>query len=340
MSKGRNITPEQRRQVQLLKRQGLTYRNISQQLGISLGACHKAMQHIKIWKTTENIPRKPKVRKTDCRTDRIIHRLSEADRFKTAVDIHREIQLHLDDEISVRTVQRRLSEFGLLGRVARHKPYISEKNRRARLQFAKDHLNWTEKQWSKVVFTDESKFNRMGSDGKIYVRRRTGEEYSTRCIKPTIKGGGGSVLVWGSMTINGTGPIHRIEGKMDRFVYLDIVKNILLPFAEEKLSADWMYQADNDPKHTAKIVKQFLAEKEVTILKWPAQSPDLNPIEMLWIDIDKEIKLKKPKNINDLYKTIENAWHSISIDRCIRLINSMQRRCAAVIKANGKTTKY
>lgn len=66
------------------------------------------MQHINIRKTSEIIPRKPKALNTNCRTDRFIHRLSEANRFKTAVDIHREIHSHLDNDISVRTVQRRV----------------------------------------------------------------------------------------------------------------------------------------------------------------------------------------------------------------------------------------
>ena len=57
--------------------------------------------------------------------------------------------------------------------------------------------------------------------------------------------------------MNGTGPIHRITGIMDRFVYLDIIKNVLLPFAKDKMRKNWIYQADNDPKHTALVVKEF-----------------------------------------------------------------------------------
>lgn len=223
MSKGKNITPEQRRQVQQLRKDGMSYRKIFAKLEISVMACHQAIQHIKLHGTPNNIPRKARPRKTDQRTDRKIHRLSEADRFKTAVTIHNEISTDLHEKISVRTVQRRLNEFQLYGRVARKKPLISEKNRRARIHFAKEHLNWTPQQWSRVIFTDESKFNRFGSDGKVYVRRRKGEEFRKNCIKPTVKGGGGSVLVWGSMTAKGTGPIHRITGIMDRYVYLNIV---------------------------------------------------------------------------------------------------------------------
>lgn len=281
MSKGKNISPEQRRLVQQLRKDGMSYRKISAKLEISVMACHQAIQHIKLYGSSDNIPRKARPRKTDQRTDRKINRLSEADRFKTAVAIHKEISADPNEKISVRTVQRRLNEFQLYGRVARKKPLISERNRRARLAFAKEHLSWTPQQWSKVIFTDESKFNRFGSDGKLYVRRRKGEEFRKNCIKPTVKGGGGSVLVWGSMTAKGTGPIHRITGIMDRFVYLDIIKNILLPFAEEYMPEEWIYQADNDPKHSAKVVKTFLSANNIHVMKWSAQSPDLNPIEML-----------------------------------------------------------
>lgn len=340
MSKAKNLTPNQRGQVLLLHQDGKSYREISKQLKLSVSACYQAVQHIKVHGTKNNVVRKRKPRKTNARTDRLIHRISKADRHKTAVDVHAEVSRQIDQKVSVRTIRRRLNEFGLMGRIGRKKPYISEKNRRARIAFAREHINWTSEQWSKVIFTDESKFNRFGSDGRSYVRRRIGEEFDWRCTKPTVKGGGGSVLIWGSMSINGTGPSYRIEGIMDRFVYLRILENILLPFAEEFMPNDWIYQADNDPKHTARVVKQFLDDHNVNIMKWPAQSPDLNPIEMLWLDVEKQIKQQKPKNIHELNTVIEKSWNSIPVDRCIRLIKSMPRRCAEVLRQNGRATKY
>lgn len=272
MSKRKNVTPDQRGQIEQLRKAGKSYRKISEELNLSVMACHQAVRHIELNGTVNNILRKRKQRKTDARTDRQMHRISEADRHKTAVDVHAEISTKIDQKISVRTVRRRLNEFGLMGRIMRKKPLISEKNRRARIAFAKEHINWTREQWSKVVFTDESKFNRLGSDGRSYVRRRIGEEFNWKCTKPTVKGGGGSVLIWGSMSINGPGPCHRIQGIMDRYVYLSIVENILLPFAEEFMPNDWIYQADNDPKHTARVVKQFLDDHNVNVMQWPAQS--------------------------------------------------------------------
>ena len=75
-------------------------------------------------------------------------------------------------------------------------------------------------------------------------------------------------------------------------------------------------------------------------MKWPAQSPDLNPIEMLWINVEKEVKEKKAKNLNNLYRFIKEIWDIIPIDRFIGLIESMHCRCAEVIKQKGMATKY
>lgn len=75
-------------------------------------------------------------------------------------------------------------------------------------------------------------------------------------------------------------------------------------------------------------------------MKWPAQSPDLNPIEMLWIDVDKEIKRRKPKSKDQLFQVIQEAWEAIPESRCRNLVESMKRRCLEVIKNKGMATSY
>jgi hypothetical protein len=67
---------------------------------------------------------------------------------------------------------------------------------------------------------------------------------------------------------------------------------------------DWIFQADNEPKHTSRKAKRFLEKCNVNVMRWPAQSLHLNPIEHLWNDVDEKIKMKKPSNLNDLYKII------------------------------------
>nr|CDJ88331.1 Transposase domain containing protein [Haemonchus contortus] len=146
--------------------------------------------------TVSNVSRTGRPRSTSARQDKRIVRLSKADPTLTSVDIAAEINASDGTNISRRTVARRLNGAGLIGRRPAKKLLISPKNRKARVEFARRHLHWTSNDWSKVLFTDESKFNLFGSDGTEYVRRPSGERYNPRYTKPTVKHGGGSLMVY------------------------------------------------------------------------------------------------------------------------------------------------
>lgn len=275
-------------------------------------------------------------RKTTTREDKLIIRKVQKDPFISARSLRSELSL----SVSLRTIQRRTVEGGFPAYRSAKKPLISIKNRRARLEFAKAHINWTISKWRTILFSDESKFNIKNSDGLKLVRRPKGQRLNPRYSKGSVKHGGGSVMVWGCVSGNGVGPIHRINGIMDRFVYKDILQTIMLPHAEEEMPLSWIYQQDNDPKHTAKCVKEWFVANKIEVLQWPAQSPDLNPIENLWEIVDRKIERENCKNKDSLFVQVERAWESISIDVLNNLIESMPRRCAAVLKNKGFATKY
>jgi hypothetical protein len=269
--------------------------------------------------------------------------MSESNRRLTAVDISRELSVSSGVQLHPMTVRRRLAAAGLNGRIARRKPFISAKNRQRRLQWARDHANWTVQDWKKVVWSDESKFSRTGSDGRLYIRRRIGEEFDPRCTTATVKHGGGSVMVWAAFSTNGAGPITRIEGIMDSIMYRDILANNLQDAADGlplSVQASWEFQHDNDPKHTSRLVKAWLSDNRIRTMDWPAQSPDLNPIENLWNWVERDIKRQQPTSLNELFTTIKESWAAIPPSTCEKLVESMPRRCAAVIKAKGFATKY
>ena len=75
-------------------------------------------------------------------------------------------------------------------------------------------------------------------------------------------------------------------------------------------------------------------------MEWPPQSPDLNPIENLWSILDQQTRERRPQSDEQLFEILENGWKNIPIDKLNSLVDSMPRRCAAVIKSKGLPTKY
>ncbi len=114
-----------------------------------------------------------------------------------------------------------------------------------------------------------------------------------------------------------------------------------LPSAD-KLYGDayFIFQQDLAPAHTAKGTKSWFNDHGVTVLDWPANSPELNPIENLWGIVKRKMRDTRPNNADDLKAAIKETWASIPPQQCHKLITSMPCRIEAVIKAKGAPTKY
>jgi len=320
-------------------KQGKTQAEVARNFNVS-------RQLVSIWNkvfnkrgTIENKSRSGRPKKTTT-IDRIIKRLSASDVRKSAVAIKNELKENYDTDIHVSTVKRRLISYGLHGRRPTKKPLISAKNQKLRIAFAKRHKLWTSSEWSSILWSDESKFNLVSSDGIKYIRRPVNKRYDVRYQVPTIKHGGGSVMVWGCFSRYGVGLLVRIEGNMDRFMYENILKTQMLPYAKENMPPEWYFQHDNDPKHKSKHITEFMKREKVKVLEWPSQSADLNPIEHLWEELDRRVRCQNYSNKEALFQALKKEWGKIPLDRIQKLVDSMPARCDAVIKANGYATKY
>jgi transposase len=251
-------------------------------------------------------------------------------------------------QLSRNTVRTILKSNGINKRKPRKKPYLKPEHRAQRLSWARREKQG-KRDWNKVCWSDEVTFE-VGHDGRtIYVSRRAGkrEEFLDKNLKPSFKSGRTSVGVWSCYCGNEMGPLVILEegGRMTATRYLETVKNYFVPFYKRmrrKYGPGVVMQEDNAPWHTAKMVRAYLRLQGVSLLQWPAQSPDLSPIENLW----KQIKIKisqrrhKVKNIGMMERALGEIWPEIEGESLLKLNESMGRRLAAVIKNKGGSTKY
>lgn len=274
----------------------------------------------------------------------------------TAVQAHKDFNKENQDPVSVSTIKRALHDTGLHAKKVIKKPLLTKRHRKARLEFARKYEDFTEDDWKRVIFTDESKINRLHSDGKKYVwiesqkdPKIPASDIDPKRVLPTVKHGGGNIMVWSCMTWYGPGFITKIDGGLNAELYVEILKDEFMQTVEYYgIDKDtYIFQQDNDPKHTSKLAKAYLESQGLTeergrYLFWPAQSPDLNPIEHLWEHLKREL-MKYPthaKSAHENWERTSEVWGKISPEVCQNLIRSMPDRIQAVIRAKGGPTKY
>jgi len=117
----------------------------------------------------------------------------------------------------------------------------------------------------------------------------------------------------------------------------------MLPSVSDMFGSDepYIFQQDGAPCHTAHLCQKWFTSNSVQVLDWPGNSPDLNPIENLWSRIKRAVAAKRPGNKRELIESIIGAWyHIITPEHLEALVDSMPRRCQAVIDARGYPTRY
>ncbi|KAG1369061.1 hypothetical protein G6F61_012655 [Rhizopus arrhizus] len=230
-------------------------------------------------------------------------------RVPSAVKVAECLENDIGKKVGVETVRRALRRAGLGAIEKPKKPLLSAKNIRNRLSRCITHKDWT----------------------------------------MTIKHGGGNIMLWSAINYAGVGWMCKINGNMNKELYKEILEDELertIEYGVSKLGFERhqvIFQHDNDPKHTSKVVKEYLQRQSHNFLQWPAQSPDLNPIENMWSLLKRRLNDYEtaPKGMNELYERVTKVWYDLmKPEECQKVIESMPQRIRKCIQNKGRWTDY
>jgi transposase len=324
-----------------LRKLGHTQEFVAQHIGCSTKAVSKwegRYEQSGNFKVAESKKRgRPRV--TTEETDTSIVMASTIDHFDTP----RRLKQRLGLDISTDTIDRRLVEAGLPGRVAQHQKIYSAEEKRKRLSFAEGYKNWSEKDWERVLFSDEKKFYGAGFCGRVWVRRPPGmalnEEYIVDRKPHPV-----NVNAWGCFSSGGLGYLYIFNQTLDAKLLKTIYDTHLLSSSQLVFPEDppqqWWLLADNDPKHNSRLAINWLHNNGISCLEFPTYSPDLNPIENLWADVARRVEVRDVSTMEKLQDVVAEEWAATDKQLLTKLAHSMPKRCREVIEAKGDHINY
>lgn len=321
---------------------GQSLRQVARDLGVSSSAVHRVWNR---YRETGQYRRRngqgPK-RKTTPQQDRFLVLSCLRERTCTARDLQSRLRMAHGTEISDQTVRNRLREGNLRPRRPVRVPRLTRQHRVARRNFAREHVVWQLRHWRSVLFTDESRFRLTRCDGRVRVYRRPGERYSAAAVQEVEKFGGGSVMVWGGISVDDRTDLVVIPGRLNAAEYINTVLEEHVVPAAFGVGEDFLFMQDNARPHVAVATMNFLREVGIEVMDWPALRPDLNPIEHVWDMLERRIRKRPnpPQTIQQLTQALTEEWERIPQEDLRKLVRSMTRRCESVIRAGGGHTRY
>ena len=212
-----------------------------------------------------------------------------------------------------------------------------------RLDYANLRRNRPEIYWHKILFTDEKIFRSTNNTLRLLVTRRSNERLKPSCVVRSRKYGI-QCHVWGAVSWRGVGPIRLVIGNLNAVKYQnEVIYDVanMCTYQGAGRMEKMIFQQDNARAHSAQSTLHFLEESGVQTLDWPANSPDLNPIEEVWAHVAQRVRsYGQPRTVAQLWQWVQSEWQRTPIDYVRSIIRSIPARLQEVIANNGDYTHY
>ncbi|GFV65432.1 transposable element Tcb2 transposase [Trichonephila clavipes] len=275
--------------------------------------------------------------------DRYIVLQARRNRRQTAGEIARHTTQATGRPISRFTVARRLHGGGLFARRPVRCVPLTPAHRRRRSLWCREHRNWRDNEWGRVLFTDESRFSLSSDSHRILIWRERGSRNHPSNIIERDRYGGRGVLVWGGIMLGSRTDLHIFDaGSVNGTRYCN---EILLPYVRlfrGAMGLQFLFMDDNAPCHRTVAAEQLLESEDIERRDWPARSLDFNPIEHVWDFQGSRLAARTlpPVTIREFRLALQDERATMPQQLIDTLILSMGRRCETCLAVRGDHIPY
>lgn len=329
-----------RRLILKHRQNGMSLSQIASAVLLRKTTVSRILQRIAKHGSLEDLPRTGRPAKLSRTTKSRIQRIAKKNPWASVRQIWDEVKIgDFEHTVSRHTVLRALLESNLRCFRAAHRPRLTEKHRKDRFRFAKSHLDFP---WDRVIFSDEKRF-RLFSDGPKLVRRKRGERKNPKYHVPTVKFGGGSIMVWVAIRSDGNLWLRLCHDKTTSIDYIWMIQGFFEEDSVRTLGHEkgWYFQQDGARVHTSKQVLDYIDSTGFKLLPWPAQSPDLSIVEHVWPMISRRLRKTAFQTKHALWEGIQVACDELRGSAAIKsLYMGVTRRLQACIQNKGMSTFY
>ncbi|GBO10113.1 Transposable element Tc1 transposase [Araneus ventricosus] len=198
-------------------------------------------------------------------------------------------------------------------------------------------------QWATFLFSDESRFSLNTDSRRTFIWREPGTCYLPSNVRKIDHYGGGVLMVWSGIMLDGRTPLHVFErGTVTGVRYRDEILEPYVRLLRGAVDTEFILMDDNARPHRAVLVDEFIESEDIHRMDWPARSPDVNPIEHVWDALGRAIATRNPppKTIQEMKTVFLNEWDHLPQEIINCLISSIKSRCKACISVRGDHTSY